>query len=160
MLGSRRRSAPPRAGAPAIVTWSIIQGFGFGLVFVPLSTVAFMTLPGHLRTDGTSMLTLVRNIGSSVGISVVTFLLTQNTQRLHASLAEHITPYNVAASGFNANSTASLLQLNGLVTSQGAMIGYIDDFQLMLILTIATIPFLFMIRNVKAPAGSAPVVAE
>src|SRR5690606_27291727 len=54
-----------------IVVLGVIQGAGLGLVFVPLSTVAFATLPDHLRTSGTAMLTLVRNIGSSIGISMV-----------------------------------------------------------------------------------------
>ena len=72
---------------PEIVTVSVIQGFGFGLVFVPLSTVAFLTLPNHLRTDGTSMLTLMRNVASSVGISIVIAQLTQGTRRTYAILS-------------------------------------------------------------------------
>ena len=52
-----------QTGVNEILVISIFQGFGFGLVFVPLSTVAFLTLPNHLRTDGTSMLTLLRNVG-------------------------------------------------------------------------------------------------
>src|SRR4029077_15022737 len=60
-----------QTGVTEIVTLSILQGFGFGLVFVPLSTVAFLTLPDNLRTDGTAMLTLMRNVASSIGISVV-----------------------------------------------------------------------------------------
>ena len=74
----------------------MVQGFGLGLVFVPLSTVAFTTLPGHLRTDGTAILTLVRNIGSSVGISVVIAELTNTTIAMHAHLAEYVTPFNDA----------------------------------------------------------------
>jgi DHA2 family multidrug resistance protein len=74
-----------QTGATEIVTVSIIQGFGFGLVFVPLSTVAFMTLPNHLRTDGTSMLTLMRNVASSVGISIVIAQLTEGGRRIYAT---------------------------------------------------------------------------
>src|SRR6185312_12451224 len=114
--------------------------------------------------EGTSFFNLLRNVGSSVGISVVTFLLTQNTQRLHAALGEHLTPYNTASNPalghIDVGSTSGLLTLNGLVTRQSAMIGYIDDFKLMMVLTIVTIPFLFMIRNVKPPAGATTVVAE
>ena len=73
-----------------------MQGFGFGLVFVPLSTVAFLTLPNHLRTDGTSMLTLMRNVASSIGISVVIAQLTQGSRRIYAILSEHINPFNHA----------------------------------------------------------------
>src|SRR6185437_12885575 len=80
-----------------IVISGVMQGLGVGLVYVPLSTVAFTTLPGTLRNEGTAFYNLMRNIGSSIGISVVMFLLTQNTQRLHASLAEHVTPYDLVS---------------------------------------------------------------
>src|SRR6202030_182227 len=82
--------------APEIVTLSIIQGFGFGLVFVPLSTVSFLTLANHLRTDGTSMLTLMRNVASSVGISIVIAQLTEGARRNYAILNENVTPFNHA----------------------------------------------------------------
>ena len=79
-----------------IVVVSVVQGFGFGLVFVPLSTVAFLTLPNHLRTDGTSMLTLMRNVASSIGISLVIAQLTQGTRYTYAVLSQHINPFNHA----------------------------------------------------------------
>src|SRR5450759_619393 len=85
-----------QTGVPEIVTLSIVQGFGFGLVFVPLSTVAFLTLPNHLRTDGTSMLTLMRNVASSVGISIVIAQLTEGSRRTYAILSEHVNPFNHA----------------------------------------------------------------
>jgi DHA2 family multidrug resistance protein len=151
-------------GSWPVILSGIIQGAGVGLVYVPLSMVAFTTLPSTLRNEGTSFFNLLRNLGSSVGISVVTFLLTQNTQRVHAALGEHITPFNItanpAAAGLDLQHTQGLLQLNRMITNQSAMIAYIDDFKLMMVLTIATIPFLLMIRNVKPPPGSAPVVAE
>jgi tripartite-type tricarboxylate transporter receptor subunit TctC len=68
------------------------QGFGLGLVFVPLSTVAFITLPGHPRTNGTAMLTLLRNIGSSIGISVVTAMLISKSAMFHSQLVESPRP--------------------------------------------------------------------
>src|SRR5689334_20992167 len=79
-----------------IIVVSVIQGFGFGLVFVPLSTVAFLSLPGHLRTDGTSMLTLVRNVMSSVVISIVIAQLTEGSRRIYAILNNHVNPFNHA----------------------------------------------------------------
>ncbi len=66
-----------------IVILSVIQGVGLGLLFVPITTAAFLTLPGHLRNSGTSILTLVRNIGSSVGISMVIANLTDKTIYMH-----------------------------------------------------------------------------
>ena len=78
-----------QTSARTIVIVSVVQGFGLGLVFVPLSTVAFATLPGYLRTEGTAILTLVRNIGSSIGISVVIAQLT-NTTSAHARASGRI----------------------------------------------------------------------
>src|SRR5579884_811806 len=79
-----------------IVWTSVLQGIGLGLLFVPISTAAFVTLPGHLRTGGTAILTLVRNIGSSVGISMVIAQLTSTTTYMHARLVENVTPFNQA----------------------------------------------------------------
>ncbi|HUO02552.1 MAG TPA: DHA2 family efflux MFS transporter permease subunit [Rhizomicrobium sp.] len=142
---------------PVIVS-GVIQGFGLGLVWVPLSTVAFTTLPAHLRNEGTALFSLLRNVGSSIGISVVMFLLTQNIQRLHASLAQDITPYNAAANKA-ASTLPGLLGLNGMISNQAAMIAYIDDFWLMMVLTVATIPLLLLIKKVR-PAGGSHAVLE
>ena len=145
-----------------IIISGIIQGFGVGLVWVPLSAVAFTTLPAHLRNEGTAFFNLLRNVGSSIGISVVFFLFTQNTQRVHASMAEHITPYNFfgnsAAAAFNGSGMRGLAGLDGTIFNQAAMIAYIDDFQLMMLLTLATIPFLFLIKKTRPAAGSHAVL--
>src|SRR5438067_10838167 len=85
-----------QTGVTEIVIISVVQGFGIGLVFVPLSTVAFLTLPNHLRTDGTSMLTLMRNVASSIGISLVISQLTQGTRDTYAILSQHINPFDHA----------------------------------------------------------------
>jgi DHA2 family multidrug resistance protein len=148
-----------------IITSGILQGFGVGLVWVPLSAVAFTTLPANLRNEGTAFFNLLRNVGSSIGISVVMFLLTQNTQKLHASLAEHITPYNLpgnpaaAAHHINTATLQGLAGLDGSIFNQAAMIAYIDDFQLMMVLTLATIPFLFLIKKTR-PAGGGHAVLD
>jgi MFS transporter, DHA2 family, multidrug resistance protein len=142
---------------PVIIS-GVIQGFGLGLVWVPLSTVAFTTLPANLRNEGTALFSLLRNVGSSIGISVVMFLLTQNIQRLHASLAQDITPYNTAANKA-AGTLPGLLGLNGMISNQAAMIAYIDDFWLMMVLTVATIPLLLLIKKVR-PAGGNHAVLE
>jgi DHA2 family multidrug resistance protein len=137
---------------PVIIS-GIIQGFGLGLVWVPLSTVAFTTLPANLRNEGTALFSLLRNVGSSIGISVVGFLLTQNIQRLHSSLAQDITPYNTTG-----RNLTGLLGLNGIISNQAAMIAYIDDFWLMMILTIASIPLLLLIKKVRPATGGHAVL--
>ena len=138
---------------PWPVVWSgVTQGIGMGFVYVPLSTVAFSTLPTSLRNEGTAFFNLLRNIGSSIGISVVMFMLTRNTDRVHAALVQHITPYTsqnnpaVQASHIDLSSTRGLVALNHLITNQATMIGYIDDFRLMMVMTLITMPLLLLIR--------------
>ena len=141
-----------------ILTVSVFQGFGLGLVFVPLSTVAFATLPGHLRTEGTAILTLVRNIGSSIGISIMIAQLTQTTTKMHAHLVKYITPFNKALSMPDVSSILSLSTDTGraliemLVTQQAVIIAYANDFKVLMLLTIAVIPFVFVIGTARAPS--------
>jgi DHA2 family multidrug resistance protein len=144
---------------PVMVS-GVIQGFALGLVYVPLSTIAFTTLPANLRNEGTAIFNLLRNVGSSIGISVVMFLLTQNTQRLHASMGDRITPYNMpnnpaaTAAHVSTRTLQGLDGLNAMITNQATMVGYIDDFRLMMLMTLASIPFLFLIKRVKVATGS------
>ena len=144
-----------------IVEASVAQGFGLGLVFVPLSTVAFMTLPGHLRTEGSAILTLVRNLGSSVGISMVIAQLTNETIRAHAYLSEYVTPFNHAlqspavSSILSTTTTTGRAMLDRLVTEQAAIIAYGNDFKLLMYLTLATIPMVFFIGSSRVPRPTA-----
>jgi DHA2 family multidrug resistance protein len=139
-----------------IVINSIIQGFGLGLVFVPLTTAAFLTLPDHLRTDGTAMLTLVRNVASSIGISVMVALLTQNARRAHAVLVEHVTPFNDAlkmpdvASIINLNSDAGRAMMDLIVSAQAQIIAFSQDFELVALVTVCAIPLALMLGSTRA----------
>ncbi|MGA2993892.1 MDR family MFS transporter [Bradyrhizobium sp.] len=145
-----------QTGVPEIVTISIIQGFGFGLVFVPLSTVAFMTLPNQLRTDGTSMLTLMRNVASSVGISIVIAQLTEGGRRVYAILSEHITPFNHAmqmpdVSGMiNLGTDKGRAMADVMVSLQAQIIAFSLDYQLVMFFIIGSIPLAIMIGSTKA----------
>ena len=142
-----------------IVVTSIVQGIGLGLLFVPITTAAFLTLPSHLRNSGTSILTLVRNIGSSIGISMVIANLTSKTTEMHARLVEQVTPFNNAlqmpelAANLNANTDAGRALLDMIVTQQATMIAYLNDFYLLMILTLEMIPLVLIIRAAKSPAG-------
>jgi MFS transporter, DHA2 family, multidrug resistance protein len=135
------------------IVWpGVIQGFGTGLVFVPLSAATFATLSPEMRAQGTALYSLVRNIGSSIGISLVQTLLTRNTVIAHASLAERVTRGSSAwnnpavAAAFDVHVPAGAALLDGAVTQQAAMIGYIDDFWFMLLLTLLVTPLLLLIR--------------
>ncbi|MFA5217188.1 MDR family MFS transporter [Sulfuricurvum sp.] len=136
-----------------VIISGITQGFGVGLVYVPLSTIAFSTLPVSLRNEGTALFNLLRNLGSAIGISAVETLLTRNTQIVHSSIVEHITPYNLQNPAFislniDPNTLVGMSRLNHMITKQAAMIAYIDDYQLMMVLTIAVIPLLMLLRPV------------
>ncbi|MCI3134806.1 DHA2 family efflux MFS transporter permease subunit [Phenylobacterium aquaticum] len=135
-----------------------IQGLGIGLLFVPLSTLAFATIPPHLRPEGSSLYTLIRNMGSAVGISIMQALVVANTQTMHGSLAAHINPSDPVvradlAGRFDLSSVTGLQALNTEVTRQATMIAYIDDFKLMLIITIACMPMLLLMRPAKRQPG-------
>jgi len=150
-----------QTAARTIVLVSVVQGFGLGLLFVPLSTVAFSTLPDYLRTEGTAILTLVRNIGSSIGISVVIAELTNSTIRMHANLTEFVTPFNNAlqmpdiSSILNMSTDAGRALMDGLINQQAAVIAYANVFKLLMVLTLATIPLVFIIGRSRQH-GSTP----
>ena len=137
-----------------IVVSGIIQGLGIGFTFVPLSAVAFATLAPNLRNDGTPIFSLLRNIGSSVGISIVQAMLTSGTARAHAELATDIAPGNLAFQSLpsmaDPSSLAGLGLVNTLVDRQAAMMAYLDDFRFMLALTVVSLPLLLLIRKAKA----------
>jgi DHA2 family multidrug resistance protein len=145
-----------QTGVPEIIVLSILQGFGLGLVFVPLSTVAFLTLPNHLRTDGTSMLTLMRNVASSIGISVVIAQLTEGSRRTYAILSEHINPFNHALqmpdvrSMMDLGSDTGRAMADAMVGVQSQIIAFSLDYQLVMIVTLCAIPLAIMIGSTKA----------
>jgi MFS transporter, DHA2 family, multidrug resistance protein len=129
------------------VIWSgLIQGLGVGFAYVSLTSAAFATLDPRLRPEGTAFFNLMRNIGSSVGISAVQALLTENTQVVHSTLATNVSPFNPLLHNFDLHSTATLTQLNGLVTNQASMVAYIDDFRLMMFVSLLAIPLLLFMR--------------
>jgi DHA2 family multidrug resistance protein len=148
----------------ASVIWSgLCQGLGVGFVYVPIASAAFATLLPGLRNEGTAFFSLMRNIGSSIGISMVETLLTRNTQILHARLAEHVTMFNPLTRDElrgAAPSAHSLAGLDAMVTQQAQMLAYNNDFKLMLVLTFLTIPLVFVLRKRRSSAPAAEVLIE
>lgn len=146
-----------------IIGSGILQGIGIGLVFVPISTVAYSTLPMSARTEAAGIFSLTRNIGSSVGISIVMTLLSRNTQINHAELASRLTPFGNNAGAVNQAlhaTSGGLAALNGEVTRQAGGIAFLNDFWLMMIMTLAAIPLLALLRPVKHTGAAPAVVAD
>src|SRR5262249_23115095 len=126
-------------GPGPILFASVAQGFGLGLTFVPLNILALSDLPRHILTQGTALRGLMRMLGGSIGIAILESQLTRNTQIVHARLVEGLRPDNplaqshFLAQNFSLSTPSGVAALNAEVTRQATMIGYIDDFMLMLL---------------------------
>lgn len=144
----------------AIIFSGLLQGLGMGLIFPPLSATAFITLAPALRTEGAGIFSLMRNIGSSIGISVVEAMLTRNVQVNHSTLVENITPYNQAfrnmAGAAGHMSMGALAGLDAEITRQAASIAYLDDFRMVMWLSFALFPIVLMLRTKKRSAAPTP----
>ncbi|GGF45072.1 EmrB/QacA family drug resistance transporter [Aliidongia dinghuensis] len=150
----------PDVAQATIVTVGVIQGLGLGFIFVPLSLVTLATLPAATRAEGAGLYSLARNIGSSVGISVVNALVTRNTQVNHATIAPHVSAINRAfenaeiARFWNPMTAAGRAALDAMVTRQAQIIAYIDDYKLLMLATLAVLPLLLLFsRPSSAPSG-------
>jgi DHA2 family multidrug resistance protein len=150
-----------------IIRTGIVQGLGLGFVFVPLSTVTFATLEPRYRTQATSLFSLMRNIGSSIGISIVIFLLTRNTAVMHANLASHVTPFNIGlhvpgvSPLWDMTTLVGKAALNGEVTRQASVIAYANDYLLMMYVALASLPLaLLLSKPGKASAGKPAALAD
>jgi MFS transporter, DHA2 family, multidrug resistance protein len=155
----------PDVSQMTIIGNGVVQGAGLGFLFVPLSTVTLATLPPEQRTEGTGLFNLSRNIGSSVGISVVNSLLTQNTQANHADIVHHVTAVNrvfenpVIAQFWNPTIDAGRAALDATITQQAEIIAYIDDFKLLMIATLVVIPLLIVFKKTRGGGGEGHTLA-
>lgn len=148
-----------------IVHNGILQGFGLGFVFVPLSTITFSTLAKHYRNEGTALFSLMRNIGSSIGISVVITNLARNTQANHAAFADYINPFSlplrqaVEIGRYDLGTAQGLMAINSEVTRQAATLAYLQDFRLMMWITLCAVPLILLLRKPARQPSPADVHA-
>jgi DHA2 family multidrug resistance protein len=153
-------------GMGPILFSGILQGFGLGFVFTPLSIVTFSTLPRANLTQGTAIFSLTRNVGGSVGIAVVEALLAENTQIVHSRLVEQLRPDNPLAqapylpSPFSLTTPYGVAALNAEATRQATMVAYIDNFKLMMMIIIVSLPLLLLLRRPRPASGGATAPAE
>lgn len=149
-----------------LVMNGVVQGFGMGFVFVPLSTVAYSTISPHYRNEATALFSLIRNIGSSIGIAIMIALVSRNTQINHADLASHLNPFSpgmkLLDAAANMTGLPVLPRLNAEVTRQAAAISYLNDFRLMMYITLGSIPLLLLMKvpqNKNKQAGESAAAA-
>jgi len=156
----------PAVSQSEIIWNSVAQGFGMGFVFIPLNVVAFATLAAELRTQGTALLSLLRNVGSAIGISVMETLLVQNTQIEHSVLAGFATPFNRAFQSspgvvhmVSPATPHGAAVLNQMITTQASVIAYNNDFLLMMGTSLAVLAAIFLMRRPKKGDGGPAHVA-
>jgi len=155
----------PDISQATIIGITMVQGAGLGFLFVPLSAATLSTLPASERTEGAGFFSLSRNIGSSIGISIVNSLLVQNTQANHAAIVPHVSVLNrgfenpTIAHFWSPFTAAGRAALDAVVMRQAQIIAYIDDYKLLMIATLAVIPLLMVFRKPRSGAV-APVVVE
>ena len=156
----------PDVSAGQLIATLMVQGAALGFVFIPLQVVAFATLPGADRTDGASLLSLVRNVGSAIGVSVTSSMLARNTQVLHAELGAYINPFNRALQTGGAVShfldpatPGGARALDGMINTQAQIISYIDDYKLMMFTTLPTLLLLLIMRKPGTPSKAAKAEA-
>jgi DHA2 family multidrug resistance protein len=153
---------------PDITEWTLtyttfIQGIGMGLIFVPMNLVGFATLSPALRTDGSALINLVRNVGSAFGISVTTTVLAMSIQQIHAQMAGHFSPLNPAlhvnAPSLMLNPILPMGAMNAerMVNYNAQVSAYANDFIFMF---WASLPALLVIFLMKRPVIVPPAPGE
>ncbi|MDA0978428.1 MAG: MFS transporter [Proteobacteria bacterium] len=151
---------------PMMLMWTgVLQGFGMGLMFVPMSSMAFSTIEARFRNDCAAFYSLGRNFGSSVGVSVLMGALAVYVRENRSHLIDHINPFNPALThGLPAmmdyREASGLELLNQMVQREALMLGYLDDFRLMTAISLISIPFVMLLRvprrqPARAAAGAA-----
>jgi len=144
-----------------IVRTGLVQGVGLGFLFPPLTAVTFSTLPSDLRNEGTALYSLIRNIGMSIGVSIVITLLARFTQAGHAGLVTFVNPFwlplQAAADAgvLDPTTPSGLALIDAEVTRQAALLAYLQDFRLMMWVTIAALPLVLLLRSDGRKAAAA-----
>jgi DHA2 family multidrug resistance protein len=152
--------------AYVIASTGFIQGLGTGMVFTPMTVLAFATLDPSMRPDATGVFALMRNVGNSAGISMMQTIYTRTVQVVHSRLVEGLTPDNPVARApylaapFSLRNPVGIAALNGEVTRQAAMVAYVDVYHMMFVTTLALIPLVLLMRAGRHAAPAESVVME
>ncbi|MDP6705651.1 MAG: DHA2 family efflux MFS transporter permease subunit [Alphaproteobacteria bacterium] len=136
------------------VAWaSFIQGFGVGLSWVPLTVIMFSNTPAAYLPEGTAVLHLLRNISSSIYISMTVALVTRSATVNYSTMGGWVSPYNellnypFVIGAWSLQSADGLARLSGEIERQAAMIGYINAFYLLGVTGLVSLPFILLIKT-------------
>jgi DHA2 family multidrug resistance protein len=137
----------------------MLQGMGMGLIFVPISTLAFTTLPKEAAAEAAGIYSLIRALGSALGISILATYFSRSTQQSWSLLRGEITPYSEALHAYlaplhlGANDPQGIAIAARAVLHQAQNIGYIDSFWFATLNFVMMLPLLLLVRT---PAKAAP----
>ena len=132
---------------------SAFQGFGNAYLWVPLTVLAFATLPPRQMGEGTAVFHLIRNLGSALFISVCVGVVVHYTGVNYSVISEHISPFNEAfrlssvAGGWTIDSLDGVARAGREVERQASMIGYINAFYLFSAVAFVIVPFIFLLKR-------------
>ena len=132
---------------------SLIQGYGMGMVFVPLSALAFKTVDPSQADRAASIFNLARTIGSSIGIAIAATVLTRTSQMNWMTLGGHINAFNprldhyLSARGLTQADPATLHVLASELSRQSTMLGFIDAFYFITISFVVLAPLVLFLRE-------------
>jgi DHA2 family multidrug resistance protein len=148
-----------------IILSGFVQGIGMGLGWMPMNMLAFATLEPRLRTSAAAIISLVRNLGGSVGISFMITILARMSQTSHSDLSSHLTASSLPADPsiltmFGATADRVMMMINAEVSRQATMIAYVDVFHLMMLITIASLPVAMLLKKTPTSFRDTPVVLE
>jgi DHA2 family multidrug resistance protein len=146
-----------------VETSGVLNGIGTTLTFVPLAAMAFATLPRQYRNEGAAISTLVRYVGSAVGISMVEALTVRNAAIVQSRLTEGARPDNPILAwrmpGLDLTLPQGAGQIEQEIVRQAMMVSYVDTFWVLFLISAAVAPFVFLLRTPKgSPAQIEPAM--
>jgi DHA2 family multidrug resistance protein len=147
-----------------IVYATMLQGVGQGILFVPLATLGFMTVSRELRPDVAAATNFIRNIGGSISVAVMQAITVINTQTMHASLSAHVGPEVAAAQALpphlSPDTAAGAIALNAEIERQALMVAYVDDFHVLMLIALLSIPLVLLIRKPRKARDAEPIALD
>jgi len=140
-----------------MLVWSsLIQGFSVGVIWVPMSVVAFDTLAPRDRAEASSVFHLLRNIGSSFFISLCIAEIVRTTGANYSRMTEMITPYNTtlslpgATGAWDFETVPGLAKVAKEIARQAAMIGYLNAFMMYTVASAMAVALVLLVRRRRA----------